>query len=851
MSFHKKLGSFLLGLAVAVGSVVLGQVPISGLPPANLPLTGSEQVVMTQIQNGRKITVQAPSVLVGPATPYSAAIGGTGEAGTITGVPMANGTSPFTQATGAQIAAPFTGCSPTNPLLSWLGTCQLNTANPTGTIGLSAVNGVATTYMQSDAAPALSQAISPTWTATHTFSNTVNLNGTVNVNQQAANTGANIFLVGGPSGGTINRIRYNSNSIANNSFALRDDASAVDRMAIASDGGMTVGALSSQGSGTVNMVGCFVSGVACLTNNSFANPATQIGLSTVNGVATTAMRSDAAPALSQAIAPTWTGTHRFNATYATSTGSTSVSPGQQGITFINSTSGVDAKIWDILQTNANHISFRAVNDAFASASPWLDVARSGLTISSLAFGNATDNPGYNFLGTGQLLVGSSTYGGATTPKVGLVSTGGTGNYMGSFDGTHEAIMGTYTSGGFVGSFSNHVFDIRTNNIARFSVASSGLATGLFGVSAQSARPTISTSTSQVTMGADTGGVAQLLWVNSGAAVDSKTWDCFNSTTDFQCRVINDANNLANSWLDVNRTGTTINSVAFPSQGITFANPGSESILVSTAGISTGPVIAKVRNTNSAGYSSFRLWNDIGSGARAVEMDYSGSAYASNLLTSGPTGESGALATTGAFPLCIGTANTCVLEIDGSKNITAPGAASVPWSGGLLKSTSGGLNASTITVGGTAWAGKTSPTNRNTTTTPSNDADVTITNLPTGTYSINAFLVFLCADTTMGAKFNLNTTATTTSANNYGATIAYSIGAGTVSATPNAVSTTVTGSVTSLTTASCGASANTVQINGILTTTSSGSLSVSWAQTASDASNLSFGASSYLQLLRIN
>lgn len=40
-------------------------------------------------------------------------------------------------------------------------------ANPTGTVGLSAVNGSATTFLRSDGAPALSQAIAPTWTAAH------------------------------------------------------------------------------------------------------------------------------------------------------------------------------------------------------------------------------------------------------------------------------------------------------------------------------------------------------------------------------------------------------------------------------------------------------------------------------------------------------------------------------------------------------------------------------------------------------------------------------------------------------------------------------------------------------------
>ncbi len=42
--------------------------------------------------------------------------------------------------------------------------------NPTATIGLSAVNGSALTYLRSDGAPALSQSIAPTWSGLHTFS---------------------------------------------------------------------------------------------------------------------------------------------------------------------------------------------------------------------------------------------------------------------------------------------------------------------------------------------------------------------------------------------------------------------------------------------------------------------------------------------------------------------------------------------------------------------------------------------------------------------------------------------------------------------------------------------------------
>lgn len=44
---------------------------------------------------------------------------------------------------------------------------------------------------------------------------------------------------------------------------------------------------------------------------SLANPTATIGLTAANGSAASAMRSDAAPALDQGIAPTWTGSHTF------------------------------------------------------------------------------------------------------------------------------------------------------------------------------------------------------------------------------------------------------------------------------------------------------------------------------------------------------------------------------------------------------------------------------------------------------------------------------------------------------------------------------------------------------------
>lgn len=48
-------------------------------------------------------------------------------------------------------------------------------ADPTASIGLAAVNGSALTAMRSDAAPALDQAMSPTWTQPHIFTTSINV----------------------------------------------------------------------------------------------------------------------------------------------------------------------------------------------------------------------------------------------------------------------------------------------------------------------------------------------------------------------------------------------------------------------------------------------------------------------------------------------------------------------------------------------------------------------------------------------------------------------------------------------------------------------------------------------------
>ena len=57
----------------------------------------------------------------------------------------------------------------TSTAMSFLGGSTSTGANPSASVGLTATNGTANTFMRSDASPALSQSIIPIWTGLHEF----------------------------------------------------------------------------------------------------------------------------------------------------------------------------------------------------------------------------------------------------------------------------------------------------------------------------------------------------------------------------------------------------------------------------------------------------------------------------------------------------------------------------------------------------------------------------------------------------------------------------------------------------------------------------------------------------------
>lgn len=357
-------------------------------------------------------------------------------------------------------------------------------ANPAATIGLSAVNGSAITYMRSDAAPALSQAIVPTWTGAHTFSVAPRpLNNTIDLGL----TGTRWGTIYGTDLALTNPVSAINGGTGQAVYVIGDllyasTTTALSRLA-------DVAAGSYLRSGGVGAIPTWAT-VASLG----ANPAASIGLSAVNGSASTYLRSDGAPALSQAIVPTWTGIHTWSSPAATFsvpvifTGTTTAgnvvawnSTGSNAFIGIESSTGGAESVG----SSAYSLNLGTSN----ATSLWLStngIARIGTT----SAGNVT----INAPGSGQAL--TVTGSGATTsavtintPTAGIYSithsaAAATTDYsvdrwIGSVVTGYVGIGNSATSNAAfanslaVGTQTAHTLNLNTNDLARVAIGASG------------------------------------------------------------------------------------------------------------------------------------------------------------------------------------------------------------------------------------------------------------------------------------------------------------------------------------------------------------------------------------------
>jgi hypothetical protein len=196
----------------------------------------------------------------------------------------------------------------------WAAPSGAGPANPSASVGLTTINGSASTFMRSDAAPALSQSIAPTMTGNWTYTPASGIGLTVN---GVAGSNTAIFSASTSTGNSLGPAVTAGTNSSDRNMLWANAANTSNYAEIFGDGGLVLGAPTGgdKGLGTLNATGVFINNVAASVAVG-ANPSGSVGLTAVNGSALSWMRSDAAPALSQSISPVMTG----NWTYTPASG---------------------------------------------------------------------------------------------------------------------------------------------------------------------------------------------------------------------------------------------------------------------------------------------------------------------------------------------------------------------------------------------------------------------------------------------------------------------------------------------------------------------------------------------------
>lgn len=109
--------------------------------------------------------------------------------------------------------------------------------------------------------------------------------------------------------------------------------------------------------------------------SNFADPTAKVGLNPVNGSASTAMRSDAAPPIDEGISPYWTAVHGFLQMILADGGMQT----EEAIRFWYLLQPVDSRLWAIVH-NGLTFEIRAYNDLGTLSNAAISISRSGINI---------------------------------------------------------------------------------------------------------------------------------------------------------------------------------------------------------------------------------------------------------------------------------------------------------------------------------------------------------------------------------------------------------------------------------------------------------------------------------------
>lgn len=252
----------------------------------------------------------------------------------------------------------------------------------------------------------------------------------------------------------------------------------------------------------------------CGTGAVVANPTGTIGLTPVNGVLASALRSDGAPALSQAIIPTWTGAHTFTAN------PTTISNTSPALVWTETDAGLDQTNW-LFRASSNGLDLCTATDASPGSctTTIFRATRTGTTPTAFTFGTAI--PAFN---------------------------GGTSGVSSPFTADSTFLV-TNLNADLLDGLSSADFA---------QLAQSNTFTGVV-QSIVAATPTLRLN-------------------DSAAGTDEKIWTQQVSTGSWRLITRTDANGVGATAIQLNRTGTAVNSIALTSTALTWnGNPISTAV----------------------------------------------------------------------------------------------------------------------------------------------------------------------------------------------------------------------------------------------------------------------------------
>lgn len=517
-------------------------------------------------------------------------------------------------------------------------------ANPTALVGLTTVNGAALTYMRSDASPALDQSITPIWTGDHIFA--ANQNQVRNVLPQwifvetdaAADNQAWPIRISGEqftigalndlgdtftpwvsvdrTGTVIDLVNLQGTTIQVNGVNVRDATNLFNTGTVPTarlGSGVADATTWLRGDQTwATLPGGFT---------GFNNPTATIGLAVVNGVATTAMRSDAAPPLSQTIAPTWTAQHIFSLSGATNA-AIFASSAQPQVDWNETDAAANNRRWR-LEAQGEQFLGRVVDDANSAAVTWMAVDRTLNAVDSIAFtaganlftlSNSQVNTPVQFRSTRSWALNNLlNYGlvvSSANPAIALQEEGVTAN-NGIWDiaALSEQLLFRTVSDGVVSAVNWMVVDRSSTTVDSVSFPAEVLFT----------RAAVAGTVNDLSVALSS--AAPILGFNeTAAAANNRLWEVSAQGEQFLIRAYTDDGLSLGTAVQIDRTGATIDSVVFPTQtsgsflvGTTaslvggnvaqFFSPGTNTAILAAQG-STGNDAIGAWNQGTTGNNGF-------------------------------------------------------------------------------------------------------------------------------------------------------------------------------------------------------------------------------------------------------